>query len=102
LSNTGLLTTTPAKSAGKLKSVLKRKKKGLKSKCPKSKNPAIRYEKYSYTIWLDRKYDKRCKKFFINIMVEKEAKETKQIDFCIGVDLGGIAQHQLQAPSLRE
>jgi len=37
-----------------LKSALKRKKKGLKSRCPESKNPAIRYDKRSYTVWLDR------------------------------------------------
>ena len=106
-----------------LKSAIKRKKKGFKSRCPESKNPAIRYDKRSYTVWLDRKelslatvkgrqkfkiqvpkyfeqyldwkitsanlkYDKRCKKFFLNITVEKETEEIKQTDFCVGVDLG--------------
>jgi len=42
-------------AAESLKSAIKRKKKGLKSSCPKSKNPAICYHKRSYTIWLDRK-----------------------------------------------
>ena len=37
-----------------LKSAIKRKKKGLKSKCPQSNNPAIRYDKRSYSVWLDR------------------------------------------------
>jgi hypothetical protein len=37
-----------------LKSAIKRKREGLKSRCPKSKNPAIRYDKCSYTAWLER------------------------------------------------
>ena len=38
-----------------LKSAIKRLRKGLKSKCPQSSNPAIRYDKRSYTVWLDRR-----------------------------------------------
>jgi IS605 OrfB family transposase len=106
-----------------LKSTIKRKKKGLKSSCPESKNPAIRYDKRSYTIWLDReevslatiqgrqkfkikvpdyfkqyldwnitsatfKYDKRLKKFFLHITVEKSFPDEKPVDFYLGVDLG--------------
>ena len=37
-----------------LKSAIKRERKGLKSRCPRSNNPAIRYDKRSYTVWLDR------------------------------------------------
>jgi IS605 OrfB family transposase len=107
-----------------LKSAIKRKRKGLKSRCPQSNNPAIRYDKRSYTIWLDReevslatvkgrlkfrvkvpeyfkqyagwniasaslKYDKRLKKFFLNVSVEKEAGDIQpEEEFYVGVDLG--------------
>ena len=106
-----------------LKSAIKRKKKGLKSKCPQSNNPAIRYDKRSYTVWLDReevslatalgrqkfkvkipeyfkqyldwkitsanlKYDKKLKKFFLSISVEKEVVDVETADFYVGVDLG--------------
>ncbi|MCD6547879.1 MAG: transposase [Thermodesulfobacterium sp.] len=106
-----------------LKSAIKRKRKGLKSRCPESKNPAIRYDKRSYTVWLDReeislstiegrqkfkigisdyfkqyldwkvtstnlKYDKRLKKFFLNITVEKEVPDVEPVNFYVGVDLG--------------
>ncbi|MEO2083007.1 MAG: transposase [Desulfurobacteriaceae bacterium] len=106
-----------------LKSAIKREKKGLKSRCPESKNPAIRYDKRSYTVWLNReevslatvkgrqkfkvkipdyfkqyldwnitsanlKYDKKLKKFFLNITVEKEFEDVEPVDFYIGVDLG--------------
>ena len=106
-----------------LKSAIKRKRKGLKSRCPQSNNPAIRYDKRSYTVWLDReevslatvkgrqkfkvkipnyfkqyldwrvtsanlKYDKKLKKFFLNIIVEKEFPDVELIDFYVGVDLG--------------
>ena len=107
-----------------LKSAIKREKKGLKSRCPQSNNPAIRYDKRSYTVWLDReevslatvkgrqrfkikvpeyfkqyldwkvtsanlKYDKKLKKFFLNITVEKEASDIEPTtDFYVGVDLG--------------
>ena len=37
-----------------LKSAIKRKKKGFKSSCPISQNPAIRYDKRSYTVWLNK------------------------------------------------
>ncbi len=100
-----------------------RKKKGLKSKCPQSKNPAIRYDKRSYTVWLDReevslatvngrqkfkitipeyfkqyvdwdvksatlKYNKRRKKFCLNITVEKDKEEVIPNGFVVGIDLG--------------
>ena len=106
-----------------LKSAIKRKKKGLKTRCPESNNPAIRYDKRSYTLWLDRgevslatvkgrlkleikvpeyfkqyldwkvtsanlKYDRRLKKFFLNVSLEKEIEDIRPKDFCIGVDLG--------------
>jgi len=106
-----------------LKSAIKRKRKGLKSRCPESKNPAIRYDKRSYTVWLDReeislstiegrqkfkieipdyfkqyldwkvtsanlKYDKRLKKFFLNITVEKEVPDVEPVNFYVGIDLG--------------
>ena len=106
-----------------LKSAINRKKKGLKSRCPESNNPAIRYDKRSYTLWLNReevplatvsgrqrfkvkipeyfkqylgwkitsanlKYDKRLKKFFLNITVEKDFSDIEPIDFYVGVDLG--------------
>ncbi len=106
-----------------LKSAIKRKRKGLKSKCPQSSNPAIRYDKRSYTLWLDReevslattegrqkfkvkipeyfkqylewkitsanlKYDKKLKKFFLNVSVEKELEDVEAQDFHVGVDLG--------------
>ena len=106
-----------------LKSAIKRKRKELKSRCPESKNPAIRYDKRSYTVWLDReeislstiegrqkfkieisdyfkqyldwkvtsanlKYDKRLKKFFLNITVEKEVPDVEPVNFYVGVDLG--------------
>ena len=99
----------------------------------KSALPAIRYDKRSYTVWLDRKevslatvrgrqkfkiqvpkyfeqyldwkitsanlkYDKRGKKFFLNITVEKETEETKQTDFCVGVDLGLIPIPIIHSP----
>jgi len=106
-----------------LKSAIKRKKRGLKSRCPESKNPAIRYDKRSYTVWLNReevslatvsgrqkfkikvpnyfkqyldwkitsanlKYDKKLKKFFLNIAVEKDFPDVEPVDFYVGVDLG--------------
>ncbi len=106
-----------------LKSAIKRLRKGLKSKCPQSNNPAIRYDKRSYTVWLDRKevslatvdgrqkfkitipeyfeqyidwdvksaalkYDKRLRKFFLNLTVEKDKEEVKPNGFVVGVDLG--------------
>jgi len=106
-----------------LKSAIKRKRKGLKSKCPESKNPAIRYDRRSYTVWLDReevslatvkgrqkfkikvpdyfkqymdwkvtsaslKYDKKLKKFFLNITVEKDFPDVEPAEFYVGVDLG--------------
>jgi len=43
-----------------LKSAIKRKKRGLKSKCPQSNNPAIRYDKRSYTVWLDKEEVSLC------------------------------------------
>ncbi|WP_411376618.1 RNA-guided endonuclease InsQ/TnpB family protein [Desulfurobacterium thermolithotrophum] len=106
-----------------LKSAIRRKRKGLKATCPQSNNPAIRYDKRSYTIWLDReevslatvsgrqkfkvkipdyfnqyldwrvtsanlKYDKKLKKIFLNITVEKEVEDIKPTNFVVGVDLG--------------
>ncbi|WP_411376630.1 RNA-guided endonuclease InsQ/TnpB family protein [Desulfurobacterium thermolithotrophum] len=106
-----------------LKSAIRRKRKGLKATCPQSNNPAIRYDKRSYTIWLDReevslatvngrqkfkvkipdyfnqyldwrvtsanlKYDKKLKKFFLNITVEKDFPDTEPANFYVGVDLG--------------
>ncbi len=106
-----------------LKSAFNRKKKGLKVSCPYSNNPAIRYDKRSYSVWFDReeisiatvegrlklkikipeyfkqylnweirsaslKYDKRLKKFFFNIVVEKEIEEIPENNTVIGVDLG--------------
>ncbi|ADY73482.1 transposase, IS605 OrfB family [Desulfurobacterium thermolithotrophum DSM 11699] len=106
-----------------LKSAIKRKKKGLKSKCPQSNNPAIRYDRRSYTVWLEReevslatvkgrqkfkvkvpdyfkqyldwrvtsanlKYDKRLKKFFLNITCEKEFPDVEPVNYFVGVDLG--------------
>ncbi len=106
-----------------LKSAMKRKKKGLKGRCPQSNNPAIRYDKRSYTVWLNReevslattqgrqkfkvkvpdyfkqyldwkvtsanlKYDKKLKKFFLNITVEKDIPDVKPVEFFVGVDLG--------------
>lgn len=106
-----------------LKSAIKGKRKGLKSRCPQSNNPAIRYDKRSYTVWLDReevslatiqgrqrfkikvpdyfkqyldwkvtsanlKYDKKLRKFFLNITVEKDVPDVEATDFLIGVDLG--------------
>jgi len=106
-----------------LKSAIKRERKGLKSRCPRSNNPAIRYDKRSYTVWLDReevsiatvsgrqkfkvkipeyfkqyidwnvtsanlKYDKKLKKFFLNVTVEKDFPDVKPADFYVGVDLG--------------
>jgi putative transposase len=102
---------------------IKGKRKGLKSRCPQSNNPAIRYDKRSYTVWLDRdevslatiqgrqrfkikvpdyfkqyldwkvtsanlKYDKKLRKFFLNITVEKDVPDAEATDFLIGVDLG--------------
>ncbi len=106
-----------------LKSAFSRKKKGLTVSCPHSKNPAIRYDKRSYSVWFDReeisvatvegrlklkikipeyfrqylswnirsaslKYDKRLKKFFFNIVVEKEIEKIPENDTVVGVDLG--------------
>lgn len=107
-----------------LKSAIKRKKKGLESSCPESKNPTIRYDKRSYTIWFDKeevslatikgrqkfkitipdyfkqylnwritsaylKYDKKLKKFFLNVSVEKEMEDIQPTtNFVLGVDLG--------------
>jgi len=107
-----------------LKSAIKRKKKGFKSSCPESKNPVIRYDNRSYTIWFDKeevslstiegrqkfkitipdyfkqylnwkvtsaylKYDKKLKKFFLNVSVEKETEDVQPTtNFIIGVDLG--------------
>ena len=106
-----------------LRSAIKRKRKGLKSRCPQSNNPAIRYDKRSYTVWLDReevslattqgrqrfkikvpdyfkqyldwkvnsanlKYDKKLKKFFLNVTVEKDVSDVKPVEFFVGVDLG--------------
>jgi len=106
-----------------LKSAFSRKKKGLNVSCPYSNNPAIRYDKRSYSVWFDReeisiatiegrvklkikipeyfrqylswnirsaslKYDKRLKKFFFNIVVEKEIEEIPENDTVVGVDLG--------------
>lgn len=103
--------------------MIRRKKKGLKSKCPESNNPAIRYDKRSYTVWLDReevslatisgrqrfkvnipeyfkqyldwettsanlKYDKKHKKFFLNVTVKKDLPGIKSVNFRVGVDLG--------------
>ncbi|WP_297454863.1 transposase [Persephonella sp.] len=106
-----------------LKSAFNRKKKGLKVSYPYSNNPAIRYDKRSYSVWFDReeisiatvegrlklkikipeyfkqylnweirsaflKYDKRLKKFFFNIVVEKEIEEIPEDSTVVGVDLG--------------
>ena len=106
-----------------LKSAIKRKRRKLKGKCPQSNNPAIRYDKRSYTVWLDReevslatvegrqkfkvkipdyfrqyldwkttsanlRYDKKLKKFFLNITVEREAGNIQPTDSAVGVDLG--------------
>ncbi len=106
-----------------LKSAIKRKKRGLKSKCPQSNNPSIRYDKRSYSAWLDReevslatirgrqrfkikvpdyfkqyldwkvasanlKYDKKLKKFFLNVTVERDISDVGTAEFFVGVDLG--------------
>lgn len=43
------------KATESLKSVQARIKKGKKATCPKSKSTAIRYDKNSYTLWLNKK-----------------------------------------------
>ncbi len=108
-----------------LKSAIRRARKGLRNNCPQSNNPTIRYDKRSYTVWLDRKevslatidgrqkfkiavpeyfeqyikwnirsttlkYDKRLRKFFFNIVVEKDIEDIKPASqpLIVGVDLG--------------
>ena len=106
-----------------LKSAIKRLKKGFKSRCPQSNNPAIRYDQRSYTVWFGRKevslatvdgrqkfkitipeyfeqyidwkvksatlkYNKKLKKFFLNLTMEKDKEDAKPNGFVVCVDLG--------------